>query len=381
MRFLSAPHGFRVLLGLSALSACLALAACDWGGPVRIGFCGPLTGRWSDLGVQGRNGATLAVEDLNARGGIAGRRVELVVADKGEAPDAAPAAVRELDRKGAAVLVGLMTSAAALAGLPEAEKAGLAVVSPTAATTELSGLADGFFRVIPDAAAYAQFQADLAARQGLRRVLAVLDQGNAGFTEPYAQAFGLTLAAAGGQMAGTVRLSPGSEADLQGLARSAAAANATALLALLPARSLARLALGLPALAPRLAVYTAMWGFNNEFLEMAGRQAAGVTSCLIYPFDAPPPAMAGFMAQFRSRFGHEPASSALLAYEAVTAAALALDRTRGSRTGLVEALAGLGPIPGLTGPLRFDAEGDVDRPMYWAEVRDGRIVTQEAGRD
>lgn len=57
------------------LSLCCALLAwgCGRDEPILVGYSGPLTGGRADLGVQGRNGATLAVEDINARGGIAGR--------------------------------------------------------------------------------------------------------------------------------------------------------------------------------------------------------------------------------------------------------------------------------------------------------------------
>ncbi|MFP3912631.1 MAG: ABC transporter substrate-binding protein [Desulfobacteraceae bacterium] len=49
--------------------------------PIRLGFSGCLTGRLSDLGTSGRNGVILAVEQVNAAGGINGRPVELIVRD------------------------------------------------------------------------------------------------------------------------------------------------------------------------------------------------------------------------------------------------------------------------------------------------------------
>lgn len=46
---------------LSAILLCVALAACGEPEPLRVGFAGPLEGRFSDLGVQGRNGLTMAL--------------------------------------------------------------------------------------------------------------------------------------------------------------------------------------------------------------------------------------------------------------------------------------------------------------------------------
>ena len=67
------------------------------------GFAGQLSGVRSDLGVQGRNGATLALEEINARGGVAGRMLQLAAEDDGDTPEGAVSAVRALKKAGAVV--------------------------------------------------------------------------------------------------------------------------------------------------------------------------------------------------------------------------------------------------------------------------------------
>ena len=64
-----------VCLGSLCLTA--LLTACSKDEPVRIGFVGGLTGRVADLGIAGRNGALLAVEERNAAGGIKAGRSSL----------------------------------------------------------------------------------------------------------------------------------------------------------------------------------------------------------------------------------------------------------------------------------------------------------------
>ena len=379
------PSRLKAILGLLALAALGLLslvAGCLNIGPIRIGYSGPITGRWADMGVQGRNGATLAVEDLNARGGVAGRRLELVVADEKDGPEGAQAAARFLEAKGVAVVVGFMTSTAALAGLPVAAEAGLCVVSPSASTTRLTGLEDAFFRVIPDVAAYARFQAEgMIKRHPGCRVLVVHDQGNAAFAEPYAVAFAKRLVELGGTMAGAVALVPGQMPDGPALWARVRAADAGAVLGLLPARTLARLAQEMRSNAPGLPIFAAMWGFNAEFLEMAGPSAEGVASCLIYPFSSASPPLAAFNARYHERFGYVASSGALLAYEATLAAAQGLELTGGRRAGLEKALAGLKKIPGICGDIALDSFGDVLRPLYWAEVRGGSIHAFEERHD
>src|SRR5260370_30660773 len=49
--------------------------------PIKIGFFGPITERFAGLGLDAKKGADLAIKQANAAGGIAGRKIELVVYD------------------------------------------------------------------------------------------------------------------------------------------------------------------------------------------------------------------------------------------------------------------------------------------------------------
>lgn len=132
----------------AAVVAALVLAVgagCRPADNVRIGFMGDLL---SELGAGGRNGAELAVETLNAEHGA---RYELLLADDRNDPAAARAAVASFASRGAAFVVGPMTSDMAVAAVPEANRLGIVLISPTATTDELSGRDDDFFRVAADA--------------------------------------------------------------------------------------------------------------------------------------------------------------------------------------------------------------------------------------
>ena len=74
----TAGHWLRSVI---TLACALGVTACTPPEPVRIGFIGGLSGRVADLGIDGRNGAVLAVELRNKAGGIKGRKVELLVED------------------------------------------------------------------------------------------------------------------------------------------------------------------------------------------------------------------------------------------------------------------------------------------------------------
>ena len=102
---------------LVALAGLLCVA-CIPSKPLRLGFIGGLSGPVADLGESGRDGALLAVEEINAAGGIGGRRVELHLIDDGQDEEQAAAAVETLAREGVELIIGPLTSAMGVAALP-----------------------------------------------------------------------------------------------------------------------------------------------------------------------------------------------------------------------------------------------------------------------
>lgn len=96
-----------------ALTPMSAFAKGD--GPVRIGHIEALTGTYASLGVSDVNGAKLAIEQINAKGGILGRPVELVVEDGAANPGIAAQKARKLvERDKVNFLIGSASSAVAL---------------------------------------------------------------------------------------------------------------------------------------------------------------------------------------------------------------------------------------------------------------------------
>ena len=84
---------------------------CDDADPVMLGALAPLTGPSADLGAQTEDGATLAVQELNANEGILGRCVELLLKDDEGDPTTATQAARELvDQEGVDAIIGPVLS-------------------------------------------------------------------------------------------------------------------------------------------------------------------------------------------------------------------------------------------------------------------------------
>jgi branched-chain amino acid transport system substrate-binding protein len=98
------------------LAAILSLTSCSGGssrGPIVIGLAGPFS---QPRGVSMQHAAELAVKELNARGGIRGRPLELRVMDDSGRPDVAIRVAQQLaDDPAVVAVLGHLTSSASLA--------------------------------------------------------------------------------------------------------------------------------------------------------------------------------------------------------------------------------------------------------------------------
>ena len=119
--FIARLAGATALVGLSALS----VQAQTSGEPIKIGAIVSVTGAGAGLGVPERNGLLLAEKDINAKGGIKGRPIKIIVEDDASNPDTALSKANDLifGQKVSALLgPSLTASTVAVGGVTHANK-------------------------------------------------------------------------------------------------------------------------------------------------------------------------------------------------------------------------------------------------------------------
>jgi branched-chain amino acid transport system substrate-binding protein len=113
-------------------SAAPAAAAAPAGDTILIGHVGSLTGAEASFGVSTENGIRLAIEDINAKGGIKGKKVAAkTYDDQGKPEEAAVAATRLITQDKVTVLLGEVASSRSLAMAPIADANQVPQISPT----------------------------------------------------------------------------------------------------------------------------------------------------------------------------------------------------------------------------------------------------------
>lgn len=131
----------------TAVGTIAAMSACGSGGssgsnssdPITIGVIGPKTGPLAEIGENQVSGAEVAIEQINAAGGVLGRQLKLVVQDEQTTPETAAAAVRNLSNQGVNLIVGMLSSASCLAVAPTLEGMNVAMVATGCTNDGLTG--------------------------------------------------------------------------------------------------------------------------------------------------------------------------------------------------------------------------------------------------
>lgn len=149
-----------------ALSASTALAE-----PIRIGINQPLTGSVAASGNFITDGAKLAAEEINAKGGLLGEQIELVVEDNKSNPsEAAAAAEKLITRDKVSAMMGAWGSSFTLAVMPKLEEYGVPMVVETASSSKITSAGNPWvFRIAPTSEMEAKAFSPLAAKFGIKK--------------------------------------------------------------------------------------------------------------------------------------------------------------------------------------------------------------------
>ncbi len=370
------------------LAAALALgfaAACpvpaSAAEPVKLGFFMSVTGRDASFGEASLRGARLAVDELNAAGGVLGRPVELVVEDnRSQAGESATAAKKLIARDRVAVLIGECSSARTLEAAPVAQAAGVPLITPASTSPKVTQTGDAIFRVCFVDPFQGEVLAAFARRRlGLKRAAVLVDAGSP-YSTGLAEFFAKTFTALGGEIVATQRYT-GADTDFRAQLTALRAATPDAIF--LPGYYVAA---GLVAQqAKQLGIKATLLGGDGfeapQLLEIGGAALNGAYYSTHFAVENTAEASRRFVAAYRSRHGVAPNGLSALTYDAVNLAADAIRRAGSDEKSAVRrALAGTADFPGVTGRTTLNAARDADKDAAIIAVRDGRLVFVESVR-
>ena len=349
------------------------LGGCGAPDPVRLGYIGGISGRNADLGIAGRNGVMLAIEEQNRRGGINGRPVELLIQDDRQDAEVARRAVRDLASAEVEAILGPMTSSMALETLPAANEARILMMGITVTTNELTGRDDHFFRPIASTRQNAHLSARyLLEQRGIRRLTLITDMRNRTYSESWARDFSEEFTRGGGKIVASVPFQSSDDLRFPELARSALREGPEAVTLVTNAMDAALLCQHLRQLRPDLLISSAEWAGTERLIELGGRHVEGVIVPQYYDRSSRDAIYLSFHQAYVGRFGLEPGFPGLMAYNATRIVLHGLEHRHKAET-LKGALLRIRRFDLPQQSVEFDGFGDSQSRTHLTVVRGGQF--------
>ncbi|WP_430511861.1 branched-chain amino acid ABC transporter substrate-binding protein [Pannonibacter phragmitetus] len=324
---------------------------------IRIAVASAFSGQFAPLGDQMLAGARLAVEDINASGGLRGEKLVLEEADDRCDPERAVAQANQLTGKGVQLVIGHLCSSATLAAAPVYAEAGRVQITVASALPQLTEArpGPGFFRLGPREDATAPFIAERLAQEFAdKRIGLVTDRSAYGKdfatrVKAAMQAKGLSLALEQEFDAGTRDLKPlastlkGERLDVVVLGAYAAEAG--------------HLSAAFSALEMQVPVFAGDAAMGMELGAAAGDAASRVEVAFMTDPAAISESPAGKAAQRLREAGAVPSPYAIDAYAAVQLFAAAADASGSFDFAPVAAALQSGNFETVSGTVAFTPEG------------------------
>ena len=359
----------------AVLFAALAAAGCQrHDGVVRIGVAGSFS---DPIGLPMRQAAELAAEEINADGGIDGKRLELIIRDDYSDPDSAVFVAGDLYNSNVSAVVGHLFSGMTLAAAPVYNGGDdpVVAVSPSSSSPEITGAGDYTFRICPSDLAHGTELAHwVRDRLHLTRgaVLYLNDEYGRGIRQTFVAEF----TRLGGELE-SVDPYLGEQPEVGPYLDRLAHGRAPEFLVVAGNRSEAEEILRQA--HKRSLTMPVLGGDGLEGIQEAGALAEGVYLSSPYFPSIPSAANRRFVEAFRRKYNALPNQPAAGTYDALYLLRDVIARAGTARADVRRALAGVGsvtpPFEGVTGTVAFDANGDVpNQNVYIGLVRHGAVT-------
>ena len=362
----------RSLLPLLALACAVPLRAAD---TIKIGEFACLTGKDATFGQSQHKGILLALEEINAAGGVLGKKIEVITEDNQSKPgESATVAKKLLSRDKVVALLGEVTSGRSLEVAPLAQVAKIPMIATGATNPRVTQTGNYIFRVcfIDD------FQGTVMAKFALTdlkaKKVATLTSVSSPYSVGLAKFFKETFTAGGGTLAAEQKYNEGDK-DFRAQLTAIKAANVDAIFvpgyyteAALIARQARSLGLSQPLFGGD--------GWESEkLLEIGGNALDNCYYSTHFTPENKEPNIAAFVKKFKGRWNNEtPDAYAALGYDALYILVDSIKRagtTDGTK--LRDTIAATKNFSGASGVTTLDKSRNASKPATIIAIKGGKL--------
>ena len=378
-------------MSMAAMMAAMAMTGCGGGGEaadsadgtvtMQIGGTGPLTGDYATYGTSVKNGAQIAVDEINAAGGVNGVMLELLFEDDQADPELAVNGYGKMMDDGMDVCLGGTTSGASIAISEESQQDGLLVLTPSGSQVECTAY-DNSFRVCFNDPAQGTYSAKYIGENAMAQKVAILYEKSNDYSVGITNAFEAEAANQPFEVVEKQAFTNQSNTDFSVQLQAVKASGAELLFMPFYAQEAAYVLTQ----ADKIGLDVVFFGVDgmDGVIQKIGEDNVHLTEgvMLLTPFAADSEAanVQAFVAEYKARHNMTPDQFAADAYDAVYAVKAAFEASgmtapedEGFNEAMIEAMTKIS-VDGVTGSMTWEASGEPTKTAQAVVIQNGVYV-------
>ena len=372
---------FTAVVALASIASCRPgreAQTTDTAGDIPVGVYAALTGDQASFGNATVQGVKLAAEEINASGGVLGRKIRLVIEDDAGRPDQAASVVTKLiTSDGVIAVIGENSSTQSLAGAPLCQTNKIPMISPSSTNPTVTEKGDYIFRVCFTDPYQGKALAAFAKNSLKLDTAAILVDKKTDYSIGLAKFFRENYEALGGKIVAEQSYSGG---DTEFRPQLTAIKTTKPKMLFIPGfyTEVGQIAIQARDLGMTIPLVGGDGWDSPTVIEIGGKSISGSYFSDHYFVGDPRPLVQDFVKKIRDRHGKNPEANAALGYDALKILKLAIEKS-GSLDGkaIRDHIAATRDYPGVSGTITMGPDRNPIKPVAMIKIVDGQMEFAE----
>ncbi|MCT4634159.1 MAG: ABC transporter substrate-binding protein [Firmicutes bacterium] len=341
---------------------------------LNIGFASTLSGNWSQIGIDTRNGFLLRLKEFNENNEIPGLKINPIFFDDKNDKEHASSLGKTFVEENIDIVIGFTLSQMKDSVEKIMSENDILFISPTMSTYELTGKKDNFIRVVSDSMLQGDAILAFIKDDNYSNTIIIYDINNSGYSIPLT---GYILEKSDKYNISILK-SIGIDTtnyNSQDLISSINESNPKSLIFIANAIDVAKLSQILKLNDIQAAFYSSTWGMTSDLIEIGGKTIEGTLMPGFFDYSNKSDKYISFSESFEKEFGHKPITHNIYGYEALDVLITALKYSKSTnKNDIKEAILDISHFQGLQSNFIIDEYGDAKRPYGKFTIKNGKYI-------
>jgi branched-chain amino acid transport system substrate-binding protein len=342
---------------------------------IKVGEYASLTGKEATFGISSHEGTQLAVDQINAAGGVLGKKIKLLTEDDlSKAGEPATVVNKLISRDGVVAILGEVASSRSLEAAPICQQNKIPMISPSSTNPKVTETGDFIFRVCFIDPFQGTVMANFATKTLKAKSVAVFTDVKSDYSKGLAKYFKEGFAANGGSIVTELDFN-GGDKDFKAQLTAIKSANPDAVFVPGYYTDVALICIQAKQLGLNVPLFGGDGWESDQLVKIGGDAVEGNYFSTHYAADVATDKSKKFVADYQKQFGSKtPDAMAALGYDSAMVLADAIKRA-GSTDGqkIRDALAATKDFDGVTGKTTINEKRDATKSAVILKVEGGQF--------